>query len=149
MINYGVRAGGGIGDELGKISFLDSSKDYYIKTFFFNMIFQIIIVLVLGNIFLGVIVDTFAELRDLKAEFENDLKDVCFICQLTRDKASSKLIDFEKHTNEEHLMWNYVDFIIYLFINNYNDFKQFELYAYEKIKENDLSWIPIEENNEE
>jgi hypothetical protein len=148
MINYGVRAGGGIGDEFPKISFLESSSDYFAKTFFYNMIFQIIIVLVLGNIFLGVIVDTFAELRDLKAEFENDLLDVCFICQLTRDKASSKLIDFDKHAKEDHLIWNYVDFIIYLFINNYNDFSQFELYAYENIKENDLSWIPIEESEE-
>jgi hypothetical protein len=148
MINYGVRAGGGIGDEFAKISFLGTSTDYYVKTFFYNMIFQIVIVLVLGNIFLGVIVDTFAERRDKKAEFDNDLKDVCYICQLTRDKASSKLIDFDKHTREDHLIWNYVDFIIYLFINNYNDFNQFELFAYQKIKNNELSWIPIEENEE-
>jgi hypothetical protein len=148
MINYGVRAGGGIGDELPKISFLDSSRDYYVKTFFFNMIFQIVIVLVLGNIFLGVIVDTFAELRDLKAKFENDCNNICYICQLTRDKASSKLIDFDEHIKKEHLVWNYVDFIIYLFINNYNDFNQFELYAYQKIKENNMSWVPIEESEE-
>jgi hypothetical protein len=148
MINYGVRAGGGIGDEFPKISFLDTSNDYYIKTFFYNMIFQIIIVLVLGNIFLGVIVDTFAELRDLKAEFENDCNNICFICQLTRDKAASKLIDFDEHIKVSHSVWNYVDFIIYLFINNYNDFNQFELFAYQKIKENDMSWIPIEESSE-
>jgi hypothetical protein len=148
MINYGVRAGGGIGDELPKISFLESSRDYYIKTFFFNMIFQILIVLVLGNIFLGVIVDTFAERRDKKAEFDNDCNNVCYICQLTRDKASSKLIDFDEHIRKDHSVWNYVDFIIYLFINNYNDFNQFELYAYHKIKENNMSWVPIEESEE-
>jgi hypothetical protein len=148
MINYGVRAGGGIGDEFPKISFLETSKDYYIKTFFYNMIFQIIIVLVLGNIFLGVIVDTFANFRDIKEQFEDDYFNVCFICQLTRDKAASKLVDFDKHINKEHLVWNYVDFITYLFINNYNDFNQLELMAYQKIKQNDMSWIPLEENND-
>jgi hypothetical protein len=148
MINYGVRAGGGIGDEFPKISFLETSKDYYIKTFFYNMIFQIIIVLVLGNIFLGVIVDTFANFRDIKEQFEDDYFNVCFICQLTRDKAASKLVDFDQHINKEHLVWNYVDFITYLFINNYNDFNQLELMAYQKIKQNDMSWIPLEENND-
>jgi hypothetical protein len=148
MINYGVRAGGGIGDELPKISFLDSSSDYYTKTFFYNMIFQIIIVLVLGNIFLGVIVDTFKELRDQKTKFEKDCNDVCFVCQLTREKAASKLVDFDEHIKKDHLVWNYVDFIIYLFINNYNDFNQYELDAFNKIKETDLSWIPVEESTE-
>jgi hypothetical protein len=144
MINYGVRAGGGIGDELPKISFLESSNEYYIKTFFYNMLFQIIIVLVLGNIFLGVIVDTFAVLRDQKNEFENDCNNVCFICQITRDKASIKRVDFDKHISKDHLVWSYVDFIIYLFTNDVNEFTVYELSAYEKIKEQDLSWVPLE-----
>jgi hypothetical protein len=148
MINYGFRAGGGMGDELPKIAFLESSKDYYVKTFFFNMMFQIIIVLVLGNIFLGVIVDSFGELRNTHTEFEKDCYDVCFVCQLTREKAATKLIDFDNHINKDHLVWNYVDFIIYLFINNYNNFNQYELRAFEKIKDNDISWIPIDESSE-
>jgi hypothetical protein len=147
MINYGVRAGGGIGDEFPKISFLETSNDYYIKTFFYNMLFQIVIVLVLGNIFLGIIVDTFAELRDLKATFENDCFNVCFVCQLTREKASAKRVDFDEHIKKDHLVWNYVNFIIYLFINNYNDFNQYELFAFDKIRENDLGWIPIVEDS--
>jgi hypothetical protein len=147
MINYGVRAGGGIGDEFPKISFLESSEDYYVMTFFYNMIFQIIIVLVLSNIFLGIIVDTFAELRDEKAKFENDCNNVCFVCQLTREKASSKLCNFDEHIKKDHLVWNYVNFIIYLFINNYNDFNQYELFAFDKIKQNDLTWIPIEDDS--
>jgi hypothetical protein len=149
MINYGVRAGGGIGDEFPKISFLTSSNDYYVKTFFYNMLFQIIIVLVLSNIFLGIIVDAFAELRDARVSWENDCNNICFVCQLTREKASSKLVDFDEHINKDHLVWNYANFIIYLFINNYNDFNQYELFAYDRIKGNDLSWIPIEKESGE
>src|SRR4051812_40104614 len=110
MINYGVRAGGGMGDEFPKIAFLGDNQDYIIKTFFFNMIFQILIVLVLGNIFLGVIVDTFAERRDQKVEFENDLKNVCFICQMSRDRAATKLVQFDDHVDRYHSIWGYVDF---------------------------------------
>jgi hypothetical protein len=148
MINYCVRTGdtGGI---FPKISFLGDNMDYVVKTWFFNMFFHIIITLVLGNIFLGVIVDTFAELRDLKVEFENDLKNICFICQMTRDKAASKLEDFDEHASRYHSIWQYVDFIIYLFINNANNFTQYELEAYDKLKQSDMSWIPIDESSEE
>jgi hypothetical protein len=145
-INYGVRAGGGMGDNLPKISFY-SSMDYFLRIFFFNMSYQIIIVLVLGNIFLGIIVDAFTELRDEKNLFDNDTKNICFICQITRDQATSKNINFDEHVTKKHLVWNYVDFIIYLFFNNPNDYNRGELEAYNKLKEGDLSWIPFEDNS--
>jgi hypothetical protein len=140
-INYGVRAGGGIGDALPKASFYQSSETFA-KLFIFNISFHIIIVLILGNIFLGVIVDTFAELRDEKQKFEKDSKDVCFICQLTRKASAAKMIDFDEHVKKDHCVWTYLDFIVYLLLNKPNSFNQYELDAYKKLKERNLMWIP-------
>ena len=146
MINYGVRAGGGIGDELPKISFF-KSPSYYTGTFFYNMIFQIIVVLVLGNIFLGIIVDTFAELRDEKNKFETDQSNVCYICQLNREN-SIYYIDFDNHVNFDHNVMNYIYFIIYLNVNNVMNFNLYELNSYKMLKYNNIEWIPRVENDE-
>ncbi len=135
-----------MGDELPTISFF-SKSDYFIKMFFFNIIYHIVIILVLGNIFLGVIVDTFAELRDIKNEFEKDKANVCFICQLTREKSNMKMIDFDDHVKTDHYIWNYVNFISYLYLNNPNDFSHIELYVYEKILNRDISWFPFVESD--
>jgi hypothetical protein len=148
MINYGVRAGGGMGDNLPKISFYWSTN-FFVAVFFFNMAFQIVVVLVLGNIFLGIIVDAFTDLRDMKNLFDNDVENICFICQMTRDKATGKAVDFDEHVKRKHLLWNYVEFIIYLFVNNPNNFNQVELEAYTRLKDGDMSWVPIEESGDD
>ena len=66
MIDYGTRSGGGIGDILPIVSY-KSNVGFFVQKFFYDMLFYIIIILVLGNIFLGIIVDTFADLRDQNA----------------------------------------------------------------------------------
>ena len=53
-----------------------------------------------------------------------------------------KMINFEKHTNENHFTWNYVDFIIYLNVNNPKMFSAIEFYVLEKINNNDITWLP-------
>jgi hypothetical protein len=144
-INYGVRAGGGIGDNLPKASYYQSSETFA-KLFVFNISFHIIIVLVLGNIFLGVIVDTFAQLRDEKQSFENDSMNVCFICQLTREASVAKMINFDEHINKDHYIWTYLDFIVYLLLNKPNNFNRMELEAYKGLKEHSTMWMPISDN---
>jgi hypothetical protein len=143
-INYGVRAGGGIGDVIGKASFYQGSESFA-KLFIFNIAFHIIIVLILGNIFLGIIVDTFAELRDEKQKFENDTNNICFICQLTREASTAKIIDFDEHITKSHFIWTYLDFIVYLLLSKPNNFSKMELEAYNKLKQRNTTWMPISE----
>ena len=65
VIEQGLRAGGGIGDVLVIPSF-DSKNYAYSRRFFFDLLFFILIVIILLNIIFGIIIDTFAELRDQK-----------------------------------------------------------------------------------
>jgi hypothetical protein len=145
MINYGVRSGGGMGDVLPMISYYKDG-DYYVRAFFFYVIFHIVIVLVLGNIFLGVIVDTFADLRDQKNDFDDDSKNKCFICNMSRESSTKKFIDFDKHVVNDHTLWNYVSFIVYLYVNNPNDFNELEFKAWNKLRARDISWVPIDDD---
>jgi len=81
-INYGLRLGGGVGDSMSPASYL-SKKEYYLR-FFFDLTFFLIVVIILLNIIFGIIIDTFAELRDKKRNIEDDMKNRCFICNIER-----------------------------------------------------------------
>jgi len=145
LLNYGVRSGGGIGDVLVKLSF-KANVSAYLARFFFDILFHIIIILIMTNLIFGIIVDSFGAFRGSTDESEKDKKNVCYICQLTRDDAINKNIDFDKHVREVHDMWNYVYFLTYLHINNSNNFKMLETSVWDKLEESDTSWIPIKED---
>ena len=64
MTNDGLRAGGGVGDVLSQDTNLDDPN--YVKRYFYDLFYFLIIIIVLLNIIFGIIIDTFAELRDEK-----------------------------------------------------------------------------------
>lgn len=56
----------------------------------------------------GIILDTFAELRDKNAEKEENMNNYCFICSIHRDLIDSKIVggfDFHqvRHGNVSYL----------------------------------------------
>ena len=116
--------------------------NFYLTNFFYDLFFYVIVSLVMYNVFLGVLYDTFSELRFQLQKKENDINNVCFICQLTRDGSLAKRIDFNEHVTSKHYMWNYVYFMIYLHISNSNDFDAIQNYVWEKLVQQDNSWIP-------
>jgi hypothetical protein len=101
---------------------------------------------VLSNIFLGIIVDTFAEIRDEKEAYTKDVETKCFICQLTKEEAIFERTNFDEHI-VKHNLWNYVYFITYLLTNDPYDFSQVEFEVYNKLKADDISWIPLNDED--
>lgn len=148
LIDLGIRAGGGIGDQLPHVSYPESTY-YYVGRFFYNITFHIFVILILSNIFFGIIVDAFGDLRDEQFQIDNDILNVCFICQITRDSSINKNIDFKKHIYDDHRMWNYVYFLTYLHMENPNNFSALENYVWDKLERKDIQWIPIVKNDEE
>ena len=147
VFDFVIISGGGIVDEIHKSSFKTNQK-YYISRFFLDMSFHLMIVLILLNIFLGVIVDAFGELRNRNWQTEKDRKNVCFICQLSWDNCLARNINFEKHIQETHNLWNYVYFLTYLYLANSNDFNRVEGYVWDKLGKQDYSWLPLEGNSD-
>ena len=142
LINYGTRSGGGIGDVLPVVSYKNDTN-MFISRFFFDMTFYILVVMIMGNITFGLIVDSFGALRDETYQYEKDKEDICFICQLSRDGCLFENINFDNHINNEHNIWNYVDFLCYLHLYDSNNFSRIERYVWDKLIEKDYGWIPI------
>ena len=148
FINYGVRSGGGIGDLLGTPSFKDNIW-FFMKIFFYEILFHLIIVMIFANVFLGLIADAFGELReaaDLKA---NDIDNICFICQINSDDCAIKGIDFEEHRSKKHNLWDYVNFLCYLYLKDENEYNLMEYKIMSSISEFNLSWIPYAGNEDD
>ena len=148
LLNYGVRSGGGIADVIIKLAY-NPSVGSYVARFFFDILFHIIIILIMTNLIFGIIVDSFADLRNKNNELIYDKSNVCFICQMTRDSAMNKNIDFDMHRATVHNLWNYVYFLTYLHINNQNNFKMLETAVWNKIHKMDTSWIPTSEKDDD
>ena len=151
MIDLGFRSGGGIGDQIPKVSWKGDTSFYMIR-FFYNITFHIFIILILANSVLGIIVDAFSALRDQTEAIEEDKKNICYICQLSRDDCLNKNIIFDRHIKNVHNPWDYVDFVLYLILNDQNEFNWTEYRVWENISKlgYEIGWIPGEtENNKE
>lgn len=65
VLNLGLRSGGGVGEPLISPDPTDNLNTYTARVFF-DLTFFIIIILIWMNIIFGIIIDTFAALRDEK-----------------------------------------------------------------------------------
>ena len=148
FINYGIRSGGGVGDLLGTPSFKDDYW-FFMKIFFYEILFHLIIVMIFANVFLGLIADAFGELREAAEVKSNDKENICFICQINSDDCANKGIDFEEHIMKKHNLWDYINFLCYLYLKDENEYNLMEYKIMSSISEFNLSWIPTFENEDE
>jgi len=143
-LNFGLRAGGGIGDALPSNSYFNESKEVYYLRALNDLSFMMIIIVLFFNIIFGIIIDTFAGLRDEKATMEDDMRNVCFICGQDRqsiDKDSEE--GFVHHIKKEHNLWQYVFFIIHLQTKDETDYNGTESFIADKLNQEDISWFPF------
>ncbi|MGH0160036.1 UNVERIFIED_CONTAM: hypothetical protein FKN15_001893 [Acipenser sinensis] len=100
----GVRAGGGIGDELE-----DPAGDpYEMYRIIFDITFFFFVIVILLAIIQGLIIDAFGELRDQQEQVREDMETKCFICGIGNDYFDRVPHGFETHTLEEHNLANYL-----------------------------------------
>ena len=140
-LDYGIRTQFGIGDTLGKITYKYDTVTFILR-WVQDLINYFLTIEVMRFLFLGVITEVFAELRNKNYQIEFDKNNICFICQISRDQCLEKNIDFQEHIQTKHFLWNYVYFLIYLHLNNSNDFTLVEKGVWDKIGKQDFSWIP-------
>uniref|UniRef100_A0A8C3CSH5 Ryanodine receptor 3 n=1 Tax=Cairina moschata TaxID=8855 RepID=A0A8C3CSH5_CAIMO len=77
----GVRAGGGIGDEIE-----DPAGDpYEMYRIVFDITFFFFVIVILLAIIQGLIIDAFGELRDQQEQVREDMETKCFICGIGND----------------------------------------------------------------
>ena len=144
-LNQGLRSGGGIADAIKSVPYDPESKWNYFLNTLYDLSFFILIITLLLNLIFGMIIDAFGELRDEKNANDEDKLNVCFICGLERSEYE-RIGNFDKHTSEEHNMWQYVAYIVYLQEKEKSfstDMTDIESYVAECYHKKDYSWMPV------
>jgi hypothetical protein len=147
IIDYGTRSGGGIGDIFPKVS-LKMNPSIFIYKFIYSVIFHVFIVLILGNIFLGIIVDTFKSLREKHQIRKNDINNNCFICNISKESISNDEKDFKKHQKVVHNIFYYFYFVSSITHKSIYELNRFENYSIKSIAKGKTQWLPEPKENQ-
>ncbi|KAH7730957.1 ITR-1 protein [Aphelenchoides avenae] len=138
-VNWGLRNGGGIGDVLRK---MDPHEPAFLWRILYDVSFWIVLIIIVLNLIFGVIIDTFGDLRTEKNEKEDILRNTCFICGLERGRFDNKQITFEFHNQNEHNLWHYLYFIVWLQVKDQTEFTGPESYVARCVEERNRDWFP-------
>lgn len=141
QIDFGLRMGGGMGDNLGIIAW--ESKDFWVR-FFFSIFHYIIFPIVMLNIVAGIIIDTFADLREQAAQLNYDLENVCLICSKEKNAINRDEGTFKQHCTQTHRVFDYMYYIMYLRDLPADNTDYYEAFVLQKMDANDITWIPDE-----
>jgi len=80
----------------------------------FDLTFFFIINVILLNIIFGIIIDAFAELRDVRIAEQKDINEVCLICGKNKFEFEVRRLEWNHHTTVEHYPFAYLAFIIFM-----------------------------------
>jgi Ion transport protein len=138
-LSYGMRQGGGIGEVTSPIVY--PSPGYQSKTAF-DVGFFFTINMIALNIIFGIIIDTFGQLRDEDAEREDAYRNYCMICGVAKTDFEAEGINFNMHVREQHLINDYMSFMIRLYINRNNLQHDLDYQIYQKFTKYNVSWFP-------
>jgi len=121
---------------------LDRNEDYLIKLFH-DITFLIMVKIIMLNVLFGIIIDTFAQLRDKKSRIDNDMVNVCFVCNFERllfEKYSEG--GMARHIAADHNLWMYVYYMVHLYTKDTSEHTGIESFVLQKFKDGDVSWLP-------
>merc|ERR1711972_1268291 len=110
--------------------------------FTFDYFYNLSIILIMSAIISGIIIDTFADLKEEQKFIEEEKTSKCFICSLSRSELERAKVKFQKHIIEDHYMWAYARFLLYLDQVDPSDLTGPESFVKQKIKENNSTYFP-------
>ena len=138
FLNFGLSSGGSL--DLNLISF-KNNYGYYLRQFFFDIFFFLFINMIFSNIFLALITDAFNEMREVAWKKEEDIKNICFICDLSRSDCINQNIEFKRHI-QQHSKWKYINFICKMIFEVDVELSKEEYYIMNLIKKRSIDWFP-------
>ncbi|XP_077469715.1 ryanodine receptor 2 [Stigmatopora argus] len=135
----GVRAGGGIGDEIED----PAGDDFEVERIVFDITFFFFVVVILLAIIQGLIIDAFGELRDQQEQVKKDMETKCFICGIGNEYFDKVPHGFETHTLQEHNLANYLFFLMYLINKDETEHTGQESYVWKMYQERCWEFFPV------
>jgi len=108
----------------------------------FDLAFWVIVTVCMLNCVFGIMLDTFAALREQNEETDDQLSNYCFICCLHRSEFNSQQ-EFVAHEEHQHNMLDYVSFITYVECTKETQRNGYQDYVHDMVLESDVSWLPV------
>jgi len=139
--NFGIRRGGGIGDDFS--TYTAGTESWFVRQFFFDMSYFFVVIIILLNVIFGIIIDTFGDLRTQKNARTANMMNVCFICNLDRNTFERNSIEFRNHIAKEHNMWDYLKYIVHIREKEKDDYNGLEDYVFDCLSTNKIDWFPV------
>uniref|UniRef100_A0A8C1ULM0 Ryanodine receptor 3 n=1 Tax=Cyprinus carpio TaxID=7962 RepID=A0A8C1ULM0_CYPCA len=135
----GVRAGGGIGDEI-----VDPAGDpYELYRILFDITFFFFVIVILLAIIQGTTnTNIMVNLRDQQEQVKEDMETKCFICGIGNDYFDTTPHGFETHTLQEHNLANYLFFLMYLINKDETEYTGQESYVWKMYQERCWDFFP-------
>jgi hypothetical protein len=138
-VNFGLRFGGGIGENT---TYIPETSAGFEAMIVFDLVFFFFINIIGLNMVFGIIIDTFGELRDIEQEKEEVLATKCLICAIDKTTFESVGINFAYHVKVQHNIEDFVAYLIRLNINKRNLVHEIDYYIYENYLRQNVSWFP-------
>ena len=140
-LDNGLRLSGGIGDLLVKASFDD--KEQWYSRFFLDSSYFFVVRLVFLSITAGIIIDSFAAMRETKKQRSLDKRTKCFICSCDRAVIDRVGGGFERHCEKDHNVWHYLCFAVHLRRKDPMEYTGAEALCAEQLASNEIGWLPV------
>ncbi|KAK9885791.1 hypothetical protein WA026_013660 [Henosepilachna vigintioctopunctata] len=135
----GVRAGGGIGDEIEP----PDGDDYEVYRIMFDITFFFFVIVILLAIIQGLIIDAFGELRDQLESVKNDMESNCFICGMGKEYFDTVPHGFDTHVAQEHNLANYMFFLMHLINKPDTEYTGQETYVWNMYQQRCWDFFPV------
>ncbi|XP_050989248.1 ryanodine receptor 2 [Labeo rohita] len=135
----GVRAGGGIGDEIED----PAGDEFEFYRIIFDITFFFFVIVILLAIIQGLIIDAFGELRDQQEQVKEDMETKCFICGIGSEYFDTVPHGFESHSLQEHNLANYLFFLMYLINKDVTEHTGQESYVWKMFQERCWEFFPV------
>lgn len=135
----GVRAGGGIGDEIGD----PDGDEYEVYRIMFDITFFFFVIVILLAIIQGLIIDAFGELRDQLESVKEDMESNCFICGMGKDYFDTVPHGFDTHVAQEHNLANYMFFLMHLINKPDTEYTGQETYVWNMYQQRCWDFFPV------
>jgi hypothetical protein len=138
---YGLRFGGGIGELLARPSYHSDNFAESMQVAF-ELVFFIFISIIVLNIVFGIIIDTFAELREQREHLLRHLSTKCLMCGIDASDFDQLASGFDHHVRFDHHIWHYIYFMHYLQLKPFYELSGLEQYVAEMVQQRCTDFLP-------
>lgn len=109
----------------------------------FGITYNLFVILIVVAIVTGIIIDTFANMRENNDFIQNDTKNRCFVCNMPRELFERHHINFMTHVKRDHNMWKYTYYIMYLKEKKQTKYTGIEAYIISLVDSSKISYFPM------